>query len=208
MTKFKLELRKLKPHDKLTLGANHITAMTGNAHYPDATRVPTDAQVQTAQDDLATAQATVDSKENDWKMAIQERDQKEAVWDTIITARASNCEAVTPNDTAALQSTSFPLRSAAAPVGHLPAPGDLRATPTNDEGVIELRCKRVKGAMSYEWQCRVDEGSPPWEAIKTSTSTKILVPDLTPGTVYSFRVRAIGSAGPGTWSDDAVERAP
>jgi hypothetical protein len=209
MTKFKLELFKKKPADKLTLGATHIAAMTGNASYPQPTRVPTDAQVQTAQDDLATAQADVDAAEIAWKQKIQVRDQKEATWDTVYTARANNCEAVTPNDLAALASTGFPLRSAGAPIGPLPAPGDLRATATDSEGVIDLRCDVVRGASSYEWECRLhDTPGAPWAAIKSSTAAKLLVTGLIPGTLYGFRVRAVGSAGPGTWSDEATERAP
>lgn len=77
MTKFRLELSRIKTNDKLVLGAAHIAAMTGNTFYPAATRVPTDAQVQTAQDDLATAQAEVDAAEIAWKQKIQARDQKE-----------------------------------------------------------------------------------------------------------------------------------
>lgn len=209
MTKFKLELFKKKPTDKLAMGATHIAAMTGNPNYPAATRVPTDAQVQTAQDDLAAAESAVDATEIAWKQAIQVRDQKEATWDTVITARANNCEAVTPNDAAALASTGFPLRSGGGPIGALPAPGDLRATPTANAGEIELRCDTVKGSSSYEWECKLhDNLTAPWTAVKTSTTTKILVTGLTPGALYAFRVRAIGSAGPGTWSDEAVQRAP
>lgn len=209
MTKFKLELNKKKPADKITLGATHITAMTGNTSYPVGTRVPTDAQVQTAQDDLATAQADVDNAEIAWKQKIQLRDQKEGVWDTVITARANNCEAVTPNDLAALQSTGFPLRSPGTPIGSLPAPGDMRATATDNEGVVDLRCDVVRGASSYEWECRPhDTPGAPWAAIKSSTAAKLLVTGLTPGTLYGFRVRAVGSAGSGTWSDEATERAP
>lgn len=207
--KFKLELSRKTVPEKLQMGTAHITAMTGNLTYPTASRVPTDAQVQTAQDELQAASQEVDAAEITWKQKIQIRDQKVETWDTVITSRANFCEALTPNDLAALASTGFPLRTAPAPVGALPAPGDLRAAATDNEGVIELRCNTVTGASSYEWECKVhDNVAAPWSAIKTSTTSKILVPSLTPGTLYAFRVRAVGSAGPGAWSDEASERAP
>lgn len=208
MTKFKLELFKKKPVDKLALGVTHITAMTGNTNYPVATRVPTDAQMQAAQDDLAAAQAEVDAAEVAWKQKIQIRDQKEAAWDMVITARANNCEAVTPTDLAALQSTGFPLRSAGGPVGDLPAPGDLRAVPLDFEGQVDLRCKTVKGAGSYEWECKLHSDAGVWAQVKISLGASIRVTGLTPLAQYAFRVRAIGSAGPGAWSDEVVVRAP
>lgn len=206
--KFRLELQRKTVSEKITLGTNHINAMTGNTNYPQPSRLPTDAQVQTAQDELDTANTEADAAEITWKQKNQTRGQKEAVWDTVITARANNCEAVTPNDMAALQSTGFPLRSASAPVGQLPEPGDLKATATKNEGEIELRCKALPGASSYEWQCRLHDATAVWSQIKTGTTVKILVTGLTPGLVYAFRVRAIGSAGTGTWSDEATERAP
>lgn len=208
MTKFKLELARIKPNDKIALGAAHITAMTGNAAYPAATRVPTDAQVQTAQDDLAAADAAVTAAETIWKQKIQDRDAKEAAWDTVITARANNCEAVTPTDLVALASTGFPLRSAGTPLGQLPAPGDVKATASPNEGQIDLRCKTVNGASTYEWQQRLHTDATGWQPLQMTTATKISTSGLVPGTVYAFRVRAIGSAGAGTWSDEATERAP
>lgn len=208
MTKFKLELARIKPNDKIALGAAHITAMTGNAAYPAATRVPTDAQVQTAQDDFAAADAAVSAAETVWKQKIQDRDAKETAWDTVITARANNCEAVTPTDLVALASTGFPLRSAGTPLGQLPAPGDVKATASPNEGQIDLRCKTVNGASTYEWQQRLHTDATGWQALQMTTATKISAAGLVPGTVYAFRVRAIGSAGAGTWSDEATERAP
>jgi hypothetical protein len=207
MSKFKLDLKNKTVAEKLALGENHITSMNGNTNYPAATRVPDDALMQSAQDDLSAADAAADAAETIWKQKIQERDAKEAVWDTVITARANNCEAVTPNDLPALASTGIPLRATPTPVGVLPMPTGLEAKTNGFEGQMDLQCDALSGAHAYEWQCRLHTDGTPWEAVKSTTTRKVTVTGLTPGSVYAFRVRAIGTAGPSPWSDETSKRA-
>jgi hypothetical protein len=173
MSKFKLELKKKTVPEKLGMGANHITSMTTNPHYPTATRVPSDAQVQVAQDDLTAAEAAVSAAKTLWKQKIQARDIKEEVWDTVITARSRNCEAVTPNDLDALASTGFPLRTPPVPVGVLPMPTGLEAKTNGFEGQMDLTCDALAGAHSYEWQCRLHTDGTAWSTVKTTTTRKV-----------------------------------
>ncbi len=208
MPKFKLDLSKKSAAQKITLGNAHVTAMTGNANFPDAGRLPLDAAFQAALTALETAEADVIVKKNQWKEAIATRDAAEASLDAALTTRASYCEAAQPSDEAALISSGLPLRPAPAPVGALPAPGDLAATVGDNEGEIDLSCDPVSGANSYEWQCRLHADGNAWQGAKNSTTSKITLEGLTPGALYAFRVRAIGAAGPGAWSDEATKRAP
>lgn len=209
MSRFKLELKIKTVLQKLAMGLNHIAAMLGNAHYPQATRVPTDAQFQTAQDELQAAQEAADLLEIQWKAANTQRDEKEAVWDTLITARAANCEAVTPNDLTKLATVGLPLRGAPVAVGDLPAPSDLKATMSEHAGQIDLGWVPVYGASIYEIEC-MEHGVPgaAWQAVKTVTQSKYTVTGLTSGKNYAFRVRALGPKGAGPWSDEAVKMAP
>lgn len=209
MNKFKLELSRKSPADKIVLGEAHIDAMAeagALATYPVASRKPTDAELQTAQDELVASEAAVAAAETMLKTAIQDRDAKEALWDVAITSRANHCESVTPTDLVALASTGLPLRSAPTPVGVLPMPVNLVAKASDFEGQIDLSCDAVNGARTYEWQCRVHTENSTWENVKSTTTRKVSVTGLTPGQQYAFRVRAIGAAGPGPWSDEAVKR--
>ena len=208
MPKFKLDLAKKTPAQKIVLGQNHVTAMTGNASFPAANRLPADAAFQTALTALDTAEADVAAKKTAWKQCIATRDAAEAAFDAALTSRASYCEAAQPADDAALASTGLPLRTTPAAIGDLPAPGDLAATVGDNEGEIDLSCDPVSGASSYEWQCRLHADGNAWQAAKNTTTSKITLSSLTPGALYGFRVRAIGSAGPGAWSDEASKRAP
>lgn len=209
MNKFKLELGRKQAPEKIGMGQTHITAMAtaeALAAYPVADREPTDAEFQTAQDNLVAADAAVDAAEQVWKLRIAERDAAVAAWDTAINARAAHCESVTPNDPVALASTGLPLRAAPAPIGVLPMPANLVAKTTDFEGQIDLSCDAISGAYVYEWQCRLHTEGTSWENIKSSTTRKISVTGLTPGAQYAFRVRVIGAAGPSPWSDETVKR--
>lgn len=211
MKKFKLDLTKKKPEEKITLGDSHQTAMATTelvAFFPVANRLPTDANFTLGLDDLIAAQAEVEARKTAWKLAISTRDQKEAAFDLLLEARANFCEAAQPNNDAALVGTGLPMRGAPQSVGPLSPPGNLAATAGDNEGEIELSCDPVAGANSYEWQCRLHTDAAQWEPAKPSTASKVTLGGLTPGQSYAFRVRGIGSAGPGPWSDETVKRAP
>lgn len=208
VNKLKLELQKKNVLEKLSLGTAHINAMTNNADFPQATRSPDDAAVQTAQTDLQTADAAVTDAENLWKLRIQERDTKEAIWDTVITARASNCEAVALGDVVKLASTGFPLRATPAPIGALPAPGNLRAEMSDMPGSIDLVWESVTGALVYRLQCMEHGSAAGWADVKTQSQVSCTVPGLVSGKIYAFRVLALGPKGEGPWSDEAVKMAP
>jgi hypothetical protein len=211
MNKFKLELSKKTVEEKLTMGTQHINASTAEpavTFFPAVNRVPLNAAIQAMQDELQTASDEVDSAEVIWKQKIQVRDAKEAAWDVGLTSRATYYEAATPDNLEALASVGLPLRSAPAPIGDLPAPENLRGTPRDIAGQVDLRCKSLKGAGSYEWECKLHTDAGVWAHVQISLGASIRVTGLTSLTQYAFRVRGIGSAGPGAWSDEFVIRAP
>jgi hypothetical protein len=207
INKFKLELSRKSPEEKAALGDAHITAMTGNTDFPVANRLPSDANFQTAVDDLKAANADVAAKKTALKQAQETRDSKELAFDVAINSRASYCEAAQPNNDAALAGTGLPMRGAPQPVGEMPAPSNLRATMGDEAGEIDLQWDAIYGAVSYIIECR--EYNPPtgWSQIKLQKQSKFTVTGLVSGKTYAFRVRALGPLGEGPWSDEAVKMA-
>jgi hypothetical protein len=208
MNAFKLELRSKTILQKLAMGAAHIAAMDGNANYPVATRVPTDAQFLAAQEKLRATAEAAKAAENAWRAALATRAARAAEWDRVILARASHCEAVTPGNLVALATTGLPLRSPRSPVGPLPAPANLRATMSDMAGQIHLQWEALRGASTFIVECR-EHGSPqPWQLVKILKQCRCTSTGHTSGKTYSFRVRALGTQGEGPWSDESVKMAP
>jgi hypothetical protein len=71
----------------------------------------------------------------------------------------------------------------------------------NGLGQLLLRVKPVANARSYQVQIQIGNG--PWqEAGFSNQARRMVVANLTPGTVYNIRVRAIGgSTGFSEWSN-------
>ena len=209
MSLFNLALKSKTVAEKLTMGGAHIAAMTGNTHYPPATRVPTDAQKATAQAELQTAADEADAAEIVWKQKNAVRNVKEDIHDQVMTAAANNCEAVTPGDVAALTSTGFPMKGAPQPPVHSPqAPSTLDATAGTMEGTVNLKWSPIKGSAMTVVEFRA-QGAPAWTNAGQLTQSKFTVTGLTPGTLYDFRVHGLSKTGePGPMSDIALVRAP
>lgn len=109
-----------------------------------------------------------------------------------------NCNA----DLVLLLSSGFAPVKAPSPVGVLPAPENLRLSPTGSSGELHLRFNRVPNAANYSVQSAQDpEG--PWIDQDLSTSTRVTISGLTPGKVYWMRAQANGSAGPSGWAGPA-----
>lgn len=206
MKKPKLELQSKSDTELIVFARSIVTGLTGNSNFP--TPDPAPAELGTAVDNFEDANNLNEVKQTEAQASTALKKQKRKALEELLSDAAAYVDRKAKGDEAKILSANMPVTADPTPAGPLPAPGDLRATATEDEGVIDLRSNKVKGASSYEWECRLHDGDHAWEAIKTSTATKILVTALTPGSLYAFRARAIGAAGPGTWSDEAVERAP
>lgn len=83
--------------------------------------------------------------------------------------------------------------------GEMPAP-DLKVKHSVYSGAFEGRVERIPGAGSYEGQIANGDGE--FKTVVVSKrATRIEFPGLIPGQRYQVRMRAIGSHGPGPWSN-------
>lgn len=206
MAKVKLELTKKTDAEVAALAAAHSAAMTGNANF--TTPVPAVAAFTTATTNLNNALAALAAVRTVAATAMTNKETARTALETLLAQRGSYVELTSGGDEAKIESAGFNVRSASAPVGVLAAPGNLVSTAGDNEGDVDLSWNRLRGAGSYEAESMVNTPPGAWQAVKTVTASRLAVTGLTPGTVYAFRVRAVGAAGPGAWSDVAIRRAP
>lgn len=115
---------------------------------------------------------------------------------------------VADGDVAMLEGSGFELSKEPAPRMTEPPgiPQEFKVARTDISGQVKGSVKKLDGAGALEgWICTGDPAvEANWRHHVTSVlARKIMFTGLTAGTVYYFRVRGIGSAGPGGWSDIA-----
>lgn len=206
MAKPKLELRTKTDMELIAYAQAHVAAMTGNTNYPAPTP------------DAAAFAALVTAFGNsitDSDMADQAAQQKTAeklgrrtLMEQGLTQRGNYVETASGGDEAKILSAGFDVRAAPAPPAAPLPPANVKATMGDHEGEIDLQWTPPKGAKSYIVECSTYAVPRTWQQVKILTRRSLTATALTPGTVYAFRVKAVGSAGDSDWSDEAVERAP
>ncbi len=210
MSKVKLELKPKTDLELLATANTHQTAMDtteGAANFP--TPEPPKLTLETARDAFEAAITAAGVAEQDFKAKVSLKNDKRRVLEGLLTDRGGYVDRVSGGDATKILTSGFEVRATPSPVGAMTAPLHLTSSMGDMSGEIDLQWDPVKGAKSYIVECRTHGATPgSWTQAKICTSSRISVTGLTPGQEYAFRVRAVGSAGEGPWSDETVKMAP
>jgi hypothetical protein len=206
MARPKLALRSRSDTDLVTYSENILRQLVTGGEFPDM------------QPDLPTVEASVTGYRDslhDIRMAIialrtavaRKRQQRRQL-ETILTQVASYVTAATAGSRIKLQSIGVGIIDRGGPVGFLPEPGDLRASAGPSEGQIVLRWKAMRRARVFEIQSKPAGPGDDWTQQPFATRSRATLHGLPPGQRFTFRVRALATAGPSPWSDPAFCRIP
>ena len=105
-------------------------------------------------------------------------------------------------DLAVLLASGFEAMKVPTPAGVLPAPEQVTLTQGTLSGSLDLRGCPVPNAGAYEGQMTTTIDNPGCcRSVDQTPAAQVTLEQLTPGTNYWGRLRAIGSAGPGVRSE-------
>lgn len=205
MSLVRLELDQLNDEGLQALATAHVAEMNGNANFP--TPAPTVAAFATVLSSYEAKLLAADQARQAALAATQEKDSARDALEAALTARGGYVQEASGGVAAKILSSGFGVRDVPAPIGALPAPVDFLPTLGDDTGEMDLAWSKVRGAKSYVAQWMAQGGTGAWSQ-QIVTRSKCTVEGLTSGTVYVFRVAAVGAAGQSPWSLEAARRAP
>lgn len=188
----------------LALLRNVVAKLTGNANFP--TPPVSLAAMTTKGDEL---EAAIEEATNGSKASKEARNGIQLEVKAMLESVAAYVTSVGKGDPAILSTSGFELAKQPEPIGVPGVAKALVAEPTNSQGTVELRWRRVRGAHSYRvWMTDSDPTvQANWTELGITIRSSRLVADLESYKPYWFKVSAIGYAGEGKDSDPAMGRA-
>ncbi|MCB1063564.1 MAG: fibronectin type III domain-containing protein [Verrucomicrobiae bacterium] len=207
MAKVKLGLQRKSDANLSLFCNNHQAQMDGNANFPAP--MPDVVTYDAALTDYNAEMANVLALEDELAAARARRKKARDVLEKLTTERGDYVNIESKGEAAKVLSSGFDVRGPSTPIGELAAPINLASKMGTMDGEIRLSWKTVSGARSYLVDHREhDVPGSAWELVEVCTAARLKVGNLVPGTRYAFRVRGVGAAGPGPWSDETAKMAP
>jgi len=186
-------------------GRTIVSKMTDNITYP--TPIPALAAVTAACDALDTANQA--HLFNGGKLEREARDTAYTALKDLLRELGGYVQALSGGDKDKILSAGMDVRQGPAPIGQLPAPGNVRALVTPYAGRIDVKWNGVRGRSLYE--VYVCDGDPnvaaSWSMLALTSKNRFVAEGLTSDRVYYFRVVAQGAAGASPVSDLAKAKA-
>ncbi|MBI3849191.1 MAG: fibronectin type III domain-containing protein [Verrucomicrobia bacterium] len=207
MAKIKLNLGKLSVVQRIEFAQQVIDAMGASPHFPAPN--PTLADLQTLVDTATTAKNDALAAQQNAQMKTTERNMAVDALVAGLNAEAAYVESASGGDTAKIQSAAMDVRATGAPMGPVAQPQNCAATAGDNDGELDATWDSVRGAKSYEVQTSPEPmTATSWVHRTSVTASSVKLSGLPSATRCWVRVRAIGAAGPGPWSDPATKTVP
>ena len=196
----------LSEADFLAKSGTIVSNLSANPFYPEPwlVQVPSLAQLTTAYSAYLDGYHAALSHDT---LKIALRNSARLILTDQLKRLIPYLELVAQGDTHILATTGYDLRKdvvRGANADILSAPNDFRVTHGAKSGSFNIHIAKLPGAGSYEVQ--ITEHDPAIEgnwrhAMSSLTASHILLEGLIPGQAYWVRVRGIGSAGAGVWTE-------
>ena len=189
----------------LAIGEKVLAGMSGNPAFPDP---PVRMEVlEQALDEFSLA-IQAQAKGGPLATAIRNNARRKVM--ELLSRLARYVEVRSNNELPTLLSSGFPARNRSRAQVQFPKAVILNIT-RRSSGQLNLQVRAIPNARCYQVVCTEvgpdGELGPSRDAGLFTNSRSIPIGGLTPGKVYSFRVRAIGgSRGSGYWSDPVSHR--
>lgn len=205
MAKPKLDLRRRKDLEIPVFAQGILTQISGDPRFPNP--LPPLSEVEAALASYKEAVAEQRQVEASLRQATTVKRTRRKHLEKLLTQLAGYVGYASSGKAAVIQAAGMAASGAGSPVGTLPAPENLRAQPGTFDGEVILRWRAMPRVRIFEIEYKLDGQPGDWQRATPVTRSRASLRDLTPGQRYTFRVRALATAGPSPWSDPAFSRA-
>ncbi len=207
MARIRLNLRNLTVTEKLAKGRHIVSSMTNNTRFPAPT--PALAEVTAALDELAQANALVQSAKSEIATRVTAQDNATVKVEQILTQLAGYVESIAGKDDTVITSAGMETKASRSTPTLPTTPQAFSATAGEHEGEVDLLWKPVANARSYTIEASLDPATPTgWTHVGIATSGSKTIANLPSGKRYWFRVAAVSAGGQSGWSEHATKVVP
>ena len=200
-------LTSMTDAELLQFARNVQTALSGNPNVP----APNPA-LPALQALIAAAEAGINAYEAEKDVLRNKKNMRDEAIKALcdgLRLEADTVQAVTHGDPDKIETTGFRVRAHPTPVGTPAQVTNLVLAPGPADGTLKATWRPVRGVRSYEIEASPDPITPSsWIYKGAVTKSKATVNSFASGAKIWVRVRGIGAAGPGPWSDPAVKVVP
>ena len=181
--------------DLIGFTGNGITSVTG---YALAAGIkPPVPEMQAGLDDLVSKnQAAM----NGGRMERIARNASKRTLVEYVRSWASYVDFIADGDVMVVLNCGFQPRRASTPSVIPATPANFRAAHGKLSGEMMLRCKGGRNVRNFSVQYALAVDGPWIDRPLTTKARGTVIPGLTPGTMYWFRMRANGAAGSSDWT--------